>query len=202
MPGIFPDYAAPIVRNRADVTELTLARWGMPSSQYKACRSHCRPRQTSCRRHHTDPRMRRVHYVDDGDLLRAKPTGSRAVCRVRATLGQGVAQFLSTPSGSKRLRDKCISCALIVTATRVRPIPLAMSSGGNVPANTRSMAVSSSVQRRWIMAIFTSWCWPQLSHASARPMTRRRMYRRANGIHFLVAVDVIPVSGTNSICRN
>jgi hypothetical protein len=26
MPGIFPDYAAPIVRNRADVTELTLAR--------------------------------------------------------------------------------------------------------------------------------------------------------------------------------
>ncbi len=31
MPGIFPDYAAPIVRNRADGGELAMARWGMPS---------------------------------------------------------------------------------------------------------------------------------------------------------------------------
>jgi putative SOS response-associated peptidase YedK len=33
MPGIFPDYDAPIVRNSADGRELVLARWGMPSSQ-------------------------------------------------------------------------------------------------------------------------------------------------------------------------
>lgn len=34
MPGIFPDYRAPIVRNAPDgVRELALARWGMPSSQ-------------------------------------------------------------------------------------------------------------------------------------------------------------------------
>jgi putative SOS response-associated peptidase YedK len=32
-PGVFPDYAAPIVRNAPDgVRELALARWGMPSS--------------------------------------------------------------------------------------------------------------------------------------------------------------------------
>jgi putative SOS response-associated peptidase YedK len=31
LPGIFPDYAAPIVRNTADGRELTMARWGMPS---------------------------------------------------------------------------------------------------------------------------------------------------------------------------
>jgi putative SOS response-associated peptidase YedK len=31
LPGIFPDYQAPIVRNTADGRELTLARWGMPS---------------------------------------------------------------------------------------------------------------------------------------------------------------------------
>jgi putative SOS response-associated peptidase YedK len=31
LPGIFPDYAAPIVRNQADGRELTMARWGMPS---------------------------------------------------------------------------------------------------------------------------------------------------------------------------
>jgi putative SOS response-associated peptidase YedK len=33
-PGVFPDYAAPIVRNSAEGRELTLARWGMPSPQF------------------------------------------------------------------------------------------------------------------------------------------------------------------------
>jgi putative SOS response-associated peptidase YedK len=32
MPGIFPDYPAPIVRNADGGRELALARWGMPSS--------------------------------------------------------------------------------------------------------------------------------------------------------------------------
>jgi putative SOS response-associated peptidase YedK len=31
LPGIYPDYAAPIVRNRAEGRELAMARWGMPS---------------------------------------------------------------------------------------------------------------------------------------------------------------------------
>jgi putative SOS response-associated peptidase YedK len=34
MPGVFPDYMAPIVRNGADGRELVTARWGMPSSQH------------------------------------------------------------------------------------------------------------------------------------------------------------------------
>jgi putative SOS response-associated peptidase YedK len=29
LPDIFPDYAAPIVRNQPDGRELTMARWGM-----------------------------------------------------------------------------------------------------------------------------------------------------------------------------
>ncbi|WP_027527078.1 SOS response-associated peptidase [Bradyrhizobium sp. Ec3.3] len=33
MPGIFPDYPAPIVRNAPDRREIVIARWGMPSSQ-------------------------------------------------------------------------------------------------------------------------------------------------------------------------
>lgn len=34
LPGIFPDYPAPIVRNTADgVRELAMVRWGMPSSK-------------------------------------------------------------------------------------------------------------------------------------------------------------------------
>ena len=32
MPGIFPDYPAPIVRNADGGRELTTARWGMPTS--------------------------------------------------------------------------------------------------------------------------------------------------------------------------
>ena len=32
MPGVFPDYKAPIVRNGAEGRELAMARWGMPSS--------------------------------------------------------------------------------------------------------------------------------------------------------------------------
>jgi putative SOS response-associated peptidase YedK len=34
LPGIFPDYQAPIVRNTADGRELVMARWGMPSPQF------------------------------------------------------------------------------------------------------------------------------------------------------------------------
>jgi len=32
MPGVFPDYKAPIVRNGPGGRELATARWGMPSS--------------------------------------------------------------------------------------------------------------------------------------------------------------------------
>jgi putative SOS response-associated peptidase YedK len=30
MPGVFPDYPAPVVRNTDTGTEMTLMRWGMP----------------------------------------------------------------------------------------------------------------------------------------------------------------------------
>jgi putative SOS response-associated peptidase YedK len=33
MPGIYPDYLEPVVRNADGGRELTMARWGMPSSQ-------------------------------------------------------------------------------------------------------------------------------------------------------------------------
>jgi putative SOS response-associated peptidase YedK len=34
LPGIFPDYSAPIVRNHESVRELSMARWGMPSPAF------------------------------------------------------------------------------------------------------------------------------------------------------------------------
>jgi putative SOS response-associated peptidase YedK len=30
MPGVFPDYPAPVIRNTDSGTEMTLMRWGMP----------------------------------------------------------------------------------------------------------------------------------------------------------------------------
>jgi len=33
MPGIFPDYPAPVVRNAEENREITMMRWGMPTSQ-------------------------------------------------------------------------------------------------------------------------------------------------------------------------
>jgi len=42
MPGVFPDYLAPIVRNVGGLAELTTVRWGMPSSSralYDAARA-------------------------------------------------------------------------------------------------------------------------------------------------------------------
>ena len=34
LPGIFPDYSAPIVRNHPEGRELAMARWGMPSPAF------------------------------------------------------------------------------------------------------------------------------------------------------------------------
>jgi len=34
LPGIYPDYPAPIIRNGAEGRELSLARWGMPSPAF------------------------------------------------------------------------------------------------------------------------------------------------------------------------
>jgi putative SOS response-associated peptidase YedK len=40
LPGVFPDYLAPIVRNAPDgARELVMARWGMPSSQFALMQS-------------------------------------------------------------------------------------------------------------------------------------------------------------------
>lgn len=42
--GIFPDYAAPIVRNTPEGRELAMVRWGLPSSQEGALRRRQPPR--------------------------------------------------------------------------------------------------------------------------------------------------------------
>ena len=43
LPGIFPDYEAPIVRNNQGSRELAMARWGMPSPVFALAMKLQRP---------------------------------------------------------------------------------------------------------------------------------------------------------------
>jgi putative SOS response-associated peptidase YedK len=64
MPGIFPDYEAPVVRNGADGRELVLARWGMPSSQKALLEAASR---------RADKLRAKGGEVDFAELLRLEP---------------------------------------------------------------------------------------------------------------------------------
>jgi len=45
LPGVFPDYSAPIARTAADgVRELAMARWGMPSAAFAIAGKKTDPR--------------------------------------------------------------------------------------------------------------------------------------------------------------
>lgn len=66
MPGVFPDYKAPIVRAGADGRELATARWGMPSSP-KALLDATKRR--------ADKLRAKGKTVDFKELLRMEPDG-------------------------------------------------------------------------------------------------------------------------------
>ena len=77
MPGIFPDYAAPIVRNGTDgQRELVTARWGMPSSQ-KALMEATRKRA-----HRLQSKGKEVDFKQ---LLRMEPDGGTTNIRNTAS---------------------------------------------------------------------------------------------------------------------
>jgi putative SOS response-associated peptidase YedK len=58
MPGIFPDYSAPIVRNQPEGRELMMARWGMPSAVFARNGKKSDPGVTNVR-NATSPHWRR-----------------------------------------------------------------------------------------------------------------------------------------------
>ena len=64
LPGIFPDYKAPVVANRGGIRELCLMRWGMPSSQ-RALLDAATKRADKLRAKGTEP--------DFKELLRREP---------------------------------------------------------------------------------------------------------------------------------
>ena len=63
-PGIFPDYAAPIVRNTPDGLELAKARWGLPSPQFVLQGKNRDPGVTNVR-NTTSPHWRRWLGVEN-----------------------------------------------------------------------------------------------------------------------------------------
>jgi putative SOS response-associated peptidase YedK len=84
MPDVFPDYAAPIVRNSPEGRDLTLARWGMPSSIYALRGAKRNPGVTNIR-NVASPHWRRWLGVDNRCVVpftsfsenEALPDGSR-----------------------------------------------------------------------------------------------------------------------------
>ena len=80
MPGVFPDYKAPIVRNGAEGRELTTARWGMPSSS-KALMDATKKR--------AEKLQGKGKTVDFKELLRMEPDGGTTNIRnVKAKMAQ------------------------------------------------------------------------------------------------------------------
>ena len=77
LPGIFPDYPAPIVRNAPDgVRELAMVRWGMPSSQraiFEAAKKRAGKLEAKGK------------AVDFNELLRMEPDGGTTNVRNTAS---------------------------------------------------------------------------------------------------------------------
>ena len=55
LPGIFPDYQAPIVRNQPEGRALTMARWGMPSPVFALKGRNSDPGVTQCPQRRVTP---------------------------------------------------------------------------------------------------------------------------------------------------
>jgi putative SOS response-associated peptidase YedK len=85
LPGIFPDYPAPIVRTREGGRELALARWGMPSPVF------------ALKGRKTDPGITNVRNVSSPHWRRWLGPDSR--CLVPFT---SFSEYETLPDGTKR----------------------------------------------------------------------------------------------------
>src|SRR5471032_675609 len=64
LPGIFPDYQAPVVANKGGIRELCMMRWGMPSSSRA---------QLDAASKRADKLRAKGKQVDFNELLRMEP---------------------------------------------------------------------------------------------------------------------------------
>ena len=75
LPGVFPDYFAPIVRNGAEGRELVMARWGMPSP-FEILKGKNRDPGVTNIRNVSSPHWRRWLHRDTGGIIWGRPTTS------------------------------------------------------------------------------------------------------------------------------
>jgi putative SOS response-associated peptidase YedK len=88
LPGIFPDYKAPVVRNASDGTrELAMLRWGMPSSQLA---------QMQAAQKRAAKLQAKGQTVDFNQLLRMEPDGG--VTNIRNTASRHWTRWLGVES--------------------------------------------------------------------------------------------------------
>src|SRR5438128_6632936 len=73
MPGVFPDYPAPVIRNTSVGREMTLMRWGMPPPP--------RTRRTAGHQHPQHVITSLAHVAEAGEPLLGP---SEQLCRIRA----------------------------------------------------------------------------------------------------------------------
>src|SRR5712671_1898675 len=95
LPGIFPDYQAPVVANRGGIRELCMMHWGMPSSQ-KA--------QLDAAGRRADKLRAKGKPVDFGALLRLEPDLSAEARRAKADGGITNIRNTSSPHWTRWLR--------------------------------------------------------------------------------------------------
>ena len=116
MPGVFPDYKAPIVRTGADGRELATARWGMPSS------AHALMEATKKRAEKLEAKGKPVDFKE---LLRMEPDGGTTNIRnVKSKHWTTLA----------RRRDTAAWCRSTASASSTRPKAATSGSRSTRPA--------------------------------------------------------------------
>ena len=135
LPGVFPDYSAPIVRNAPDCArELTMARWGMPSPQFALKGRNSDPGVTN-ERNVASPHWRRWLGVESRCVVRfILPDGSRP------PVWFAIDESAHSPSSSGERLQRA-TCGRSRRAWRTRRIrPLAAFPGtGEVPTSRRGV---------------------------------------------------------------
>jgi putative SOS response-associated peptidase YedK len=111
LPGVFPDYAAPIVRNTAEGRELAMARWGMPSSR-KALLDAATKR--------ADKLRAKGKPVDFDQLLRMEPDSGTT--NVRNTASSHWKRWLGVESRCVGMHP--VSAAALVTRRSLASVEL------------------------------------------------------------------------------
>ncbi len=102
LPGVFPDYMAPIVRNAEGGRELVMARWGMPSPRFVLNGKKTDPGVTNIR-NAGSPHWRRWLGVEHRCLV---PFTSFSENEVLADGARGRGAGAAAPAARRRARHR------------------------------------------------------------------------------------------------